>query len=68
MSRRFHFEKYVRLALADGDRSGFDVAAAIPWIQCSKRLSDLDDRHRFLAFGETLAHLECLEARDEVVR
>lgn len=58
----------VRLALAGGSRTGFDVASNIPWVQRSKRLDDLDDRHRFLAFGETLAHLECLEAKGEIYR
>ncbi len=58
----------VRGTLSDGSRTGFEVAATIPWVQRSKRLADLDHRHRFLAFGETLAHLECLEARGEVIR
>ncbi|MHB8499534.1 MAG: MBL fold metallo-hydrolase [Candidatus Acidiferrales bacterium] len=58
----------VRGALSDGARTGLEVASEIPWVQRSKRLADLDGRHRFLAFGETLAHLECLEARGEVIR
>lgn len=58
----------VRHALSNGGLTGFDVASAIPWVQRSKHLADLDDRHRFLAFGETLAHLECLEARGEIIR
>ena len=58
----------VRGTLTHGSRTGFEVAAAIPWVQRSKRLADLDERHRFLAFGETLAHLECLEARGEIQR
>lgn len=58
----------VRGTLSNGGRTGFEVAATIPWVQRSKRLADLDDRHRFLAFGETLAHLECLEARGEIIR
>ena len=58
----------VRGTLSDGVRTGLEVASEIPWVQRSKRLSDLDGRHRFLAFGETLAHLECLEARGEIIR
>jgi glyoxylase-like metal-dependent hydrolase (beta-lactamase superfamily II) len=57
-----------RDALASGLATGFDVAAAIPWVQRSKRLLELEPRHSFLAFGETLAHLERLEAEGEVRR
>lgn len=58
----------VRQTLAAGGRTGFEVAATIPWVQRSKRLVDLDHLHRFLAFGETLAHLERLEAKGIVNR
>jgi glyoxylase-like metal-dependent hydrolase (beta-lactamase superfamily II) len=58
----------VREALAGGGCTGFEVAATIPWVRRSKRLVALDALHRFLAFGETLAHLECLEARGAVRR
>lgn len=57
-----------RDALRAGPASGFEVAASIPWVQRSKRLLELEPRHRFLAFGETLAHLERLEAAGEVGR
>jgi glyoxylase-like metal-dependent hydrolase (beta-lactamase superfamily II) len=58
----------VRQALAGGMKTGFEVASEIPWVRRSKRLSDLDRRHGFLAFGETLAHLEYLEGTGEVER
>lgn len=58
----------VRQALAVRPQTTFRVALTIPWVQRAKRFGDLNPRDRFLAFGETLAHLECLEARGEAFR
>ncbi|MBI3978086.1 MAG: MBL fold metallo-hydrolase [Chloroflexi bacterium] len=58
----------VLAALQSGPRSTFEVAAAIPWVQRSMRFMDLAPFDRFLAFGETIAHLECLEGSGEVRR
>jgi glyoxylase-like metal-dependent hydrolase (beta-lactamase superfamily II) len=55
-------------SLVYGARSAFEVAATIPWVKRAKSLFELDDLHRFLALGETLAHLECLEAKGTVAR
>jgi glyoxylase-like metal-dependent hydrolase (beta-lactamase superfamily II) len=48
--------------------TGFQVALAIPWVHREKHFLELEPRHQFLAFGETLAHLVALEAHGTVVR
>lgn len=58
----------IRTALRAGPLNGFEVACQIPWVQRSKSFMELDAWHRFFAFGETMAHLECLEGWGEVRR
>lgn len=48
--------------------SAFAVAMAIPWTGRRRRFGELTGAHRFLAFGETLAHLEHLAQRGDVHR
>ena len=37
----------------------------IPWVKRAKSFDELDSFHQFLAFGETIAHLECLQVMGE---
>jgi glyoxylase-like metal-dependent hydrolase (beta-lactamase superfamily II) len=56
----------VLTALSHGPRSAFEVAVAIPWTERRRRFGELVGAHRFLAFGETIAHLELLSGRGDV--
>jgi glyoxylase-like metal-dependent hydrolase (beta-lactamase superfamily II) len=55
-------------ALAGRPRTAFEVANSVPWVRRSMRFEQLPARHRYLAFGETLAHLQHLEALNMVQR
>lgn len=54
--------------VSDRPVSAFAVAIGIPWRRRSTHFVDLVPRQKFLAFGETLAHLVALEARGEIIR
>ena len=49
--------------LSHGPRTGFDVAAALPWTRRRRTLADLALNQQRMALTETLAHLEELRAR-----
>ncbi len=58
----------VLAALAHEPQSAFAVAKAIPWTERHRKFRELAGAHRFLAFGETLAHLERLAQRGDIRR
>lgn len=53
--------------LADGPRTGYQVAHAVRWTSRSKELTELDLMNQMLAVGETLSHLDLLVARGRAV-
>ena len=54
-------------ALADGPRTGYEVALAIRWTSRNKVLTELDLMNQMLAVGETLSHLDLLVARGSAI-
>jgi glyoxylase-like metal-dependent hydrolase (beta-lactamase superfamily II) len=66
-----HHEKRLAQTLeaaASGPVTAFEVAAVLPWTRRERRLADLDPMNQFLATGETMAHLEVLILRGDLVR
>jgi glyoxylase-like metal-dependent hydrolase (beta-lactamase superfamily II) len=53
--------------LAGGERSGFQVAAEVPWTSRRRSLADLDVMNQMLAVCETVYHLDLLVARSAAV-
>ncbi len=51
-----------------GRRTAYDVARDLPWTRHARTMSELDLFNAALATLETLAHLELLAARGDVVR
>jgi predicted RNA methylase len=49
--------------LAGGERTGFQVAAEVPWTSRRRALADLDLMNQMLAICETVYHLDLLVAR-----
>lgn len=49
--------------LAGGDRTGYEVALAMPWTSRARKLADLDLMNQMLAIGETVYHLDLLVAQ-----
>jgi len=47
-------------ALGPVPMDAYQVACQIPWVRRLKGFGELEPFDQFLAFGETLAHLECL--------
>jgi len=47
-------------SLGHGPLDAYRVACAIPWVRRAKRFTELAPLDQYLAFGETIAHLECL--------
>lgn len=56
------FADVVRV-LQSGHQNAFDVACAIPWVGRRMSLMQLAHRERWMAFSETIAHLQALEAQ-----
>jgi glyoxylase-like metal-dependent hydrolase (beta-lactamase superfamily II) len=56
-------EREVLAALSHGARTGYDVAAALPWTRRRTSLTELPWGQQRMAVTETLAHLEELRAR-----
>lgn len=52
--------------LQSGPQDSFSIACAIPWVGRRMRLMELAHRERWMAFTETLAHLEALEGRGTI--
>ncbi|MGE3270683.1 MAG: MBL fold metallo-hydrolase [Chloroflexota bacterium] len=61
-------EAEVLEAVSHGERTGFQVAAALPWTRRRRKLDDLQLGQQRMALTETLAHLEELRARGLVRR
>jgi glyoxylase-like metal-dependent hydrolase (beta-lactamase superfamily II) len=55
-------------AIDRGATSGFEVATAMTWTRHHRSLSDLDMFNQIMAIHETMAHLQVLVERGEVVR
>ena len=55
-------------AVAGGARTAWDVAGQIPWTRHERRRDELGPFDAVLAAFETLAHLDLLAARGELVR
>jgi glyoxylase-like metal-dependent hydrolase (beta-lactamase superfamily II) len=55
-------------AVAGGARTAWEVGGELPWTRHQRRLAELDPFDAVLAAFETLAHLELLAARGDVVR
>ena len=49
--------------LADGDRTGYQVALAVGWTSRRRALADLDPMNQMLAICETVYHLDLLVAQ-----
>jgi glyoxylase-like metal-dependent hydrolase (beta-lactamase superfamily II) len=50
-------------ALADGPRTGYQVAGALTWTSRHRQLSELDPINQVLAVGESVSHLDLLVLR-----
>jgi glyoxylase-like metal-dependent hydrolase (beta-lactamase superfamily II) len=61
-------EAEVLEAVSHGERTGFEVASALPWTRRRRALSDLHLGHQRMALTETLAHLEELRSRGLIRR
>ena len=61
-------EAEVLEALSHGERTGFEVASALPWTRRRRALSDLHLGQQRMALTETLAHLEELRSRGLIRR
>jgi glyoxylase-like metal-dependent hydrolase (beta-lactamase superfamily II) len=55
-------------AIDRGATSGFEVATAMTWTRHHRSLSDLDMFNQIMAIHETMAHLQVLVERGEIVR
>jgi glyoxylase-like metal-dependent hydrolase (beta-lactamase superfamily II) len=55
-------------AVAEGARTAWDVAGQIPWTRHERRRDELGPFDAVLAAFETLAHLDLLASRGELVR
>lgn len=53
----------IAAVLADGSRTAYQVAAAIPWTSRQRKLAELDLINQTLAVCETQCHLDLLVAR-----
>ena len=53
-------------ALRSGPQNAFAVACRIPWVGRRMSFMQLNHRERWMALGETIAHLQALEGRDMV--
>jgi glyoxylase-like metal-dependent hydrolase (beta-lactamase superfamily II) len=53
--------------LAGGERTGFQVAAEVPWTSRRRALAELDLMNQMLAVCETVYHLDLLVARSVAV-
>jgi glyoxylase-like metal-dependent hydrolase (beta-lactamase superfamily II) len=54
--------------LSGGERTGYEVAGAIPWTSKERKLADFDLMNQMLAIGETMYHLDLLAAQSRAVR
>jgi glyoxylase-like metal-dependent hydrolase (beta-lactamase superfamily II) len=61
-------EAEVLEALSHGERTGYEVASALPWTRRRRALSDLHLGQQRMALTETLAHLEELRSRGLIRR
>lgn len=61
-------EAEVLEAVSHGERTGYEVAGALPWTRRRRSLSDLPSVQQRMALTETLAHLEELRVRGLVTR
>jgi glyoxylase-like metal-dependent hydrolase (beta-lactamase superfamily II) len=61
-------EAEVLEALSHGERTGYEVAAALPWTRRRRTLADLHLGQQRMALTETLAHLEELRSRGLIER
>jgi glyoxylase-like metal-dependent hydrolase (beta-lactamase superfamily II) len=57
-----------RAAVAGGARTGWEVAGELPWTRHARRRDELGPFDAVLAAFETLAHLDLLALRGELVR
>jgi hypothetical protein len=53
--------------LADGDKTGYQVALAVGWTSRRRALADLDPMNQMLAVCETVYHLDLLVAQSAAV-
>lgn len=53
-------------ALESGPQNAFALACAIPWVGRRMRFMQLAHRERWMAFTETIAHLEALEGQGKI--
>ena len=66
-----HHDERLALCLAAvlaGRQTAYDVAVALPWTRHARTMDELDVFNAALASMETMAHLELLAARGQVVR
>jgi glyoxylase-like metal-dependent hydrolase (beta-lactamase superfamily II) len=61
-------EAEVAEAVSHGERTGFEVASALPWTRRRRKLAELHLGQQRMALTETLAHLEELRSRGLVRR
>lgn len=54
-------------AVASGCRTALQVAQALPWTRRERHFPELDSFNQLLAVNETVAHLELLDHRGELV-
>ena len=53
-------------SLSSGPKSSYEVACEIPWVGRQKYFSQLSHVERWMALGETIAHLEALQERGKI--
>jgi glyoxylase-like metal-dependent hydrolase (beta-lactamase superfamily II) len=58
----------VLIALGDGEKNILEIAPHIKWDITAKTWEDFPPAQKWFAFGETMAHVGFLEARDKVRR
>jgi len=61
-------EAEVLEAVSHGERTGYQVASALPWTRRKRTFSDLQSGQQRMALTETLAHLEELRSRGLIRR
>jgi glyoxylase-like metal-dependent hydrolase (beta-lactamase superfamily II) len=65
-----HAERLRRavIAVGAGPTTAYDAARRLPWTRRERKFRELDLFNQRLALGETIAHLDLLAARGELVR
>ncbi len=55
-------------AVGDGEKTAWEIAPAIPWMEDEQGWEKLSSNHRCMAVTETLAHLELLRHAGALAR